>query len=312
MENLFNIESGVAEDFSYALGRRKAAKAKGLKPLSKAFRKDVKAQRKTDKSQKLSRPAKKVLKKQRKGALNEAIATGKVKKNVLGKVLGGVKKVGFAPMRNATLALIRLNLWGIATKIAKLQTLSPTVPAAKTVWIKILSHWIKFGGDKNSLLKAIKAGKVKKQLLTRKSKQVANPDAKKKKIKHKFEGFDGEIFDGDFDREFSNVFGADDVFYLIGSAATVFTTIVSAVNKNKGLVGEMPLSDADKAALAKNPPASELTTADIAAGAEEAGKSEIESKKILGRNIVIVIGGILLLGAILWMAKGKKSKAKSK
>ena len=234
-------------------------------------------------------------------------------KKLLGKAWGVFKKGNplFVIMRSSALALIRLNLWGMATKMAKLQTLSPNTPAAKNAWISLMAHWIKFGGDKNKFTDAIKAGKVKKQLLTRKSKQISNPDAKVKKKRHKFEGFDGEVFDGGFTEEFSYPTGVEETASLIVASATVLTTIVAILQKNKGLVGDMPLTDADKAQLSQSPPAPDLTTEDVAKGAEAAGAAEAESKKNRNMTYIVIVGGVLLLGALLLLMK-RKGKSKTK
>lgn len=298
MEQLFDIESGIKQEFSYAGGRRNECKARGLKVGTKAFRDCTKGLRAEDKV--AGKAGKKERKKTRKANLNEAIAEGKVKKNVLGKAFNVAKKAGFAPMRNATNALIRLNLWGTATKMAKLKDLSPTNKQAKSAWVKILAHWIKFGGKKEALVNSINAGKGKKQLLTRKKKQVENPYKKKKKSG--FDGEYGEFFDSAFKEEFSNAFGIDDVLGLIGTAAVVFSTIVATLNKNKNLVGEMPLSEADKEMLSENPP---KTDSDLSA--QDILDAEEENKKKNKKGIaIIVVGAIIIIGAILYLTKKKK------
>ncbi len=325
VENLFNLESGADQEFSNALGRRKKAKSKGLKAGTRSFRQSVRAQRKSDKSKKMTKPQKKLLKKKRQAGFDEAVVTGKVNKNLLGKAFGVAKKGYFAPMRGSALALIRLNLWGIATKMGKLQKLSPNTPAAKTAWIKILAHWIKFGGNKDSLIKGIDAGKGKKQLLTRNSKQVVNPfnkprqpinpNAEKKEFaktsakeknkvvkKSNAEGFDYSEING-FDEEFNSITGVETAT-LIASSATVLSSIVSILKKNSGLVGDMPLTDADNAQLGKNA-VPELTTEDIANGAEAAGASAEQEKEGENTTSILIIAGTLLLG--LYLISNKKN-----
>lgn len=70
----------------------------------------------------------------------------------LRKVLKGVKKVSFAPSRNAFLGLIELNVKGLARKIK----------AGNKA--KISKLWEKFGGDPNKLYKSVERGAKKKQL----------------------------------------------------------------------------------------------------------------------------------------------------
>jgi hypothetical protein len=310
MEQLFDIESGIKQEFSYAGGRRNECKARGLKVGTKAFRDCTKGLRAEDKV--AGKVGKKERRKTRKANLNEAIAEGKVKKNVLGKAFSLAKKANplFLAMRGSALSLIRLNLWGMATKMAKLRDLSPTNKQAKSAWVKILAHWIKFGGNKESLVSGIDAGKGKKQLLTRKKKQVENTYKKKSK-KSKFDGQYGEFFDGEFKKEFSSLNAIDEEFSniepvttsaLITAAGTVLTTIISILGKNKNLVGEMPLSETDKDMLSENPPQSD---ADLSA--QDILDAEEENKKKNKKGIaIIVVGAIIIIGAILYLTKKKK------
>jgi len=68
------------------------------------------------------------------------------------KIVKGVKKVSFAPSRNAFLGLIAINVRGLATKISQMPS------------DKVKNIWIKFGGDYGKLMKVVNSGKAKKPL----------------------------------------------------------------------------------------------------------------------------------------------------
>lgn len=305
MEQLFDIESGIKEEFSYAGGRRKECKAKGLKPNSKEFKSCLKDTRDSDKE--LGKEDRRKIKKERKADYDQAIVEGKVKKSGFGKVVGVLKKTNplFILMRSSSLSLIRLNLWGMATKMAILKDKSSKDAKAKKGWIQLMAHWIKFGGDKEKLIKGIEAGKGKKQLLTRKKKKVENT-YKKKKRTNNFDGENGEFFDNEFRQEFSNVAGVDDAAILtwITTGATVLSTMVAILRKNKETVGEMPISESDANLLDKNPAQTELSEQDIANGAEAVGEEQANSKS-KKTTIAVVIGSVVLLGIALLLIKQK-------
>lgn len=81
-------------------------------------------------------------------------AAGGVKK-LAKKAFQGAKTVGLAPARNAFLLLVRLNVFGIATKLNQLVTLKG--------WGAV-KFWAQVGGNRTNLEKAAKAGAKKKRI----------------------------------------------------------------------------------------------------------------------------------------------------
>ena len=71
----------------------------------------------------------------------------------LKKIFKGIKKISLAANRNAFLALVRLNLRGLALKLKRVNQ------------TKMLRLWERLGGNKKSLLKAISKGSQKRPLL---------------------------------------------------------------------------------------------------------------------------------------------------
>lgn len=95
-------------------------------------------------------------KKKRGGKLKAALkkTTGKVK-NLAKKAFQGAKTVGLAPARNAFLLLVRLNVFGIATKLNQLVALKG--------W-NAVKFWKEVGGNRTNLEKAAKLGAKKKRI----------------------------------------------------------------------------------------------------------------------------------------------------
>jgi hypothetical protein len=70
-------------------------------------------------------------------------------KNLLQKVKKPFAKVGLAPARGAFLALVNLNVFGLAKKLAQAYQKDPQ---------KVLNFWTKFEGDPNILKNSIRKG----------------------------------------------------------------------------------------------------------------------------------------------------------
>ena len=76
-------------------------------------------------------------------------------KNVGKKVVNVGKKVGGAPLRNAFLLLVRLNVRSLATNLNKVLGRNPS---------QLKKVWERFGGNYNALKSTIAKGKLKKRL----------------------------------------------------------------------------------------------------------------------------------------------------
>jgi hypothetical protein len=70
-------------------------------------------------------------------------------KKIIQKVKKPFAKVGLSPARGAFLALVRLNVFGLAKKLAKAYQKDPQ---------KVLNFWTKFEGDTNILKETIRKG----------------------------------------------------------------------------------------------------------------------------------------------------------
>ena len=114
----------------------------------------------------------------------------------------------FVSMRAAYLSLVRINMFGMATSLAKMKA-----DADQSFWKKVQTKWYNMGGIKNILSTNVDKGKNKPQHLVRKSKQA----------------------DGGED------FGAADPFTVgawitaAGTAIGIIAPIIKDFKKNKGL-----------------------------------------------------------------------------
>jgi hypothetical protein len=174
-----------------------------------------------------------------------------------------IKMVGFAPERGAFLVLLKLNAWGLSTKLANLRALSKSNPKAKTIWDKSLLHWVKMGGKETVFNHNIDIGKHKKELLVRKKKQV----------KLAANAFDGE--------EYHSVAGVDDAAEAVVASTPVWIPIVGILSTASaiGIGGKLLMNPKDNAdaVAAANDPANQSTPEQDAAAQAELAKQQSSS-----------------------------------
>jgi hypothetical protein len=293
------------DDFSNIGGKRKACRAKGLKPNTKEFKECVGELKQSDKGK--SRSEKKSIRKGRKSDFKAALAEGRTVDTKFQKVWNVTKKTNpvLVLMRGSTLLLIRLNVWDMAAKLSKLQELSKTNKDALKAWNNILGGWIMKGGSIKTFQKNVNIGKGKKPLIIR----------FKKKQKS---GFDGQ------DEIYSNVVDpATDAAAAAATSTPVWIPIVTALGSTTvtALVGKLAIPKKDKEEAAKVASESRKSIPAISAEPSDEEKrfiqSEIEKNKtseedkILGmpKGVAYGLGALLVVG-LIWggykLIKGKK------
>lgn len=98
--------------------------------------------------------------------VQEALYSGDVVAigSIFSNIWRGVKKVSLAPMRNAYLGIVALNIFGTATKLAN-AIYNPDGTFYQPGQQRVYDLWNKFGGDWTNLHNAIDSGKKKKAIL---------------------------------------------------------------------------------------------------------------------------------------------------
>ncbi len=311
------------EEYSEIRGRRKYCRSKGHKPFTREFRKCVQGQRKQDKGK--SRNEKKRAAKERREAYNEALVRGKIRPTFLDKIAGAGKKVTLAPTRGSFSALVRLNVFGLASKLQMLKKKAPKSPKAKKGWIKAKATWLKFGGNLASLEKSIRKGAVKKPIAAKIPKEAMSGviDTVEENMDIPYRTPVGDIHRSErylmeanklywpsqegysgflgLTEEYSNL--TPEVWTAIGASLPILAEIVAILTQNKGEVGDLDMDADDQTYL--NQRSIGLTTEE----AEQIVKEE--ETKILGMNpfvfatVVAVgfVGGYLIYRSV--KAKGK-------
>jgi hypothetical protein len=166
MENTYvlnrELQNSSKETWSEARGRRKGCKAKGLK--GKAFRECLREERKEDR--KKTPAQKRAAAKARREEYAVAIAEGEISPSGFGRLGYAAKRATLSPVRGAFMALLRLNVFGFASKISILEQKSNSSSQAEVVYKKVLANWVKFGGKISNLKSGINAGKSKKPVFS--------------------------------------------------------------------------------------------------------------------------------------------------
>lgn len=147
-------------------------------------------------------------------------ADGKGKKKLkkgLKKIGRGIATAALAPARAAALSLIRLNYRGNAKKMSLLNTKGEK---------KVFEKWEKIGGDKDSLKKAIEAGKDKKPFVCgKKCRAKAGPNPQMPSNT----------------QEFSNFVLESGTATLIATGGTVVGGLINVVSKDKDFKNQKEL-----------------------------------------------------------------------
>jgi hypothetical protein len=293
------------DEFSNIGGKRKACRAKGLKPNTKEFKECVGELKKEDKGK--SRSEKKSIRKGRKSDFKAALAEGRTVDTKFQKVWNVTKKANpvLVLMRGSTLLLIRLNVWDFAAKLSKLQELSKTNKDALKAWNDILGGWIMKGGNIKSFVKNVNIGKGKRPLIIRFNKKNKS-------------GFDGE------NENYSNIVDpATDAAAAAATSTPVWIPIVTTLGTTTvtALIGKLAIPKKDKEEAAKVASESRKSIPAISSEPSNEEKrfiqSEIEkSKNLEGDKIwgmpkgVVYVGGVLLVVGLIWVGykliKGKK------
>ena len=318
-ENQILVDPSTDEmqEYSNLFGRRKAAKAAGLKPGSKAFRQYKKGLRKADKG--LNLKQKRAVKKTRKAEFNTAVSEGRVKRGIIGKIGQGVKKVIGAPVRNAFLLMVRSNIKSIASKLAILQSKSSSDASFKAKWDKVMGIFLRAGGSKDALLKAISVGSKRKPLLQRK--------------KSGFEGFDGdEVDDIHLNIKGGQLAGAAGAVLVAGPIAIPILALLSGINTG-GTEEEELVEDSDmleeegetgmpseRIAMGEEEMGEDGTSEEDGSLDGESGEEGGEAKSLSTKKVDedkkkkmikwAIIGGGLLVAAIITIVVVKKMKKK--
>lgn len=160
-KNNFDVvitDSSVSGGFESADGKKKGLF--GGKGFLGIGRSDEKKQEKKEKKEE-----RKEKKEEKKAARKSKREERKEKRKEGGGVLGGAKKIALAPMRNAYLAVLKVNLFNLAGKSGDAIAKNPTA------WANIKKRWAKFGGNPAALEKEINRGKGKKPLFAKPSKK---------------------------------------------------------------------------------------------------------------------------------------------
>lgn len=217
--------------------------------------------------------------------------TGKAVKKVAKKTVGIAKTAGLAPGRNLFLILIKNNLDGLASKLQK------------TDQGKLRSAWNKVGGNWTVLQKAISTGASKK------SKKLGLLKALKKS------GING-----------IGAINSAAVISAATAAGTAVGTVIPAAGSAAGAAAGSSLGAVLVAlqeilpTLIKQTNAEDLsggekievsgnttldsTTEDVGGGSNQ--KSEDEKPGMGNKKMLLIAGGVLALGAIVYFATKKK------
>ncbi len=155
-------------------------------------------------------------------------ALGKRKKRK-SKIWNFIKKIGLAPVRASFLLLVRINLFGLASKMKQ--------GLAKGA--KILQLWKKLGGKADKLKKAILKGAAirEKRLAKKKAKGIKGAD-------------DLSLAEAD---SILGALGAAPLAAVLAAAVPVVTAVLTVLKKS----GVMKKGDKDSEVLAKNADAAE-------------------------------------------------------
>lgn len=192
------------------------------------------------------------------------------------------KEATLAPTRAAYLGLLKLNAFGMSTKLANMKKLATTKPNLAKAYDDILTHWVKFGGDKNIFEHNVDLGKTRKELLVRASKQV-------KLLKFEGEGF-------------SNVVG--ETAALVTAATPITIYVVKTLTDHKDDLGPLAMNPADQAAMIAQANAVGIDPTETAqAKAQLELQKGTDSEKNKKSNMLYyIIGGTILVGILGFIA----------
>jgi hypothetical protein len=194
----------------------------------------------------------------------------KIKKGVkkgLEKVGKGSATAALAPARAAALALIRLNFRASGKKMSLFNSQGEK---------KLFDKWEKLGGKKDSLKKAIEAGKGKKALVCgKKCRAKAGPNPQVPKDNEEFSNFDSSKYLYTVDPGTAS---------LIATGAGVVSTLVGVANKDKDfknqkelmqLQSDLSQKEREEAAIDATMTPQEKKIADEIVKAQESGSDPI-------------------------------------
>lgn len=186
------------------------------------------------------------------------------------KKKGGLKKIALAPVRNAYLSLVALNVRGLANRLEKAMQKNKS---------QLQSKWEKFGGKFSKLESAIKTGAKKKPLLG------------SKKIKGIDEFINEDIMIG------------EDMYIGVAPAAPAAGTLLAAAAPLISEIGKflksVGVSTGDDEGL--------LTDAENAGGdiSTDISSAEVTDKEGAGFQLspMVIIGGIAVIGLGFFLTK---------
>ena len=162
-------QQSADQDYTEFRGRRKACKAQGLK--GKKFRQCVRKLRKADK--KLSKTERKKLAKSRRHNWRKVKKDVKLQwreegKGFFRKAWRVQARASFIGMRAPFLALVRINMFGLATKIGNLEKKAKIDPKRfERNWRKLKVRWLGWGGKQDKLMKSVRIGWVRKPVFSK-------------------------------------------------------------------------------------------------------------------------------------------------
>lgn len=169
----------------------------------------------------------------------------------------------FVLIRNSYSALVRMNMFGLATTLNKMK-----IDADQSYWKKVLTKWYNMGGIKNILSTSVDKGKTKPQKLRRK--------------KLRSDGTDEDL----------SLTGAEEaaIITAAGTAIAAILPIIISFKKKKGISEDEGDKEMDK----EKDPDDDPTTDDKPNGGDGEGMST-KMKWIIGGSI----GAALLITVII-------------
>jgi hypothetical protein len=188
-------------------------------------------------------------------------------KKGLKKIGKGIATAALSPARTAALALIRLNFRASGKKMSLFNSQGEK---------KLFDKWEKLGGKKDSLKKAIEAGKGKKALVCgKKCRAKAGPNPQVPKDNEEFSNFDSSKYLYTVDPGTAS---------LIATGAGVVSTLVGVANKDKDfknqkelmqLQNDLSQKEREEAAIDATMTPQEKKIADEILKAQESGSDPI-------------------------------------
>lgn len=202
-------------------------------------------------------------------------------KGIFRKAAGVFKKAALAAPRNAFLVVLKLNGFGMASKMDSARTKD------KARWDRIMKKWKSFGGNPDALAKEVERGKGKKPIMAKKSKAGADGSAV-------------YVVEDQAGNSWNYPTGVEEITAALAVAAPLIIAIKELLKGGPG--GDVTMDPETENGLMQD-----ASNSGVAPLTEEEQKQveEAEKQERMIWWAVGILGGIAVIGGIIYFARKK-------